>query len=218
MHQVLYLRQGVHLAVVGDDLVTLDTGADAYGCLPGLGCAIGPRGPGGRVDVSLAGAADRLIEAGLIAACPQNGAACTPPPLPTRSVWRADRAAVTAADGRRLARAYAKAAPQVWRSSFRRLLSAAARERPPAADASPLAMQRDAQAFDQLMPFVPFQGQCLFRSRLLLAFLRTERRDAAWVFGVRTYPFQAHCWLQAGDTVLDDAAERVCGYVPILAV
>jgi transglutaminase-like putative cysteine protease len=77
---------------------------------------------------------------------------------------------------------------------------------------------RDAQAFDQLMPLVPFQGQCLFRSRLLLAFLRTADRDATWVFGVRTRPFQAHCWLQVHDTALDDAAERICGYTPILAL
>jgi hypothetical protein len=217
MAQTVYLKQGVHLAVVGDDLLSLDTSADAYACLPGLGPAIGSRGPDGRVDVVLAGAADLLIEAGLAGSEPQGGAPPAPP-LPTRSVWRTARVALTAADGRRLARAYATAAPQVWRSPFRNLLCAAARERPAAADPSPQATQRDAQAFDQLMPFVPFQGQCLFRARLLLAFLRTGNRDAAWVFGVRTYPFQAHCWLQVGDTVLDDAAERLCGYVPILAV
>jgi hypothetical protein len=218
MTQTLYLKQGVHLAVVGDDLVTLDTGADAYACLPGYGAAVGPRGPGGRVDVALADAADRLVETGLVASYPQGASAPAPPPLPTRSIWRTDRVTVTPADRRRLAKAYVKAAPQVWRSSFRNLLRAAARERPAAPDASPQAVRRDALAFDQLMPFAPFQGQCLFRSRLLLAFLRTERRDAAWVFGVRTYPFQAHCWLQAGDTALDDAAERICGYVPILCV
>jgi hypothetical protein len=117
-----------------------------------------------------------------------------------------------------LARAYVRTARGLWRSSFRELLYEATRERPRGADTSPISIQRDAQAFDQLMPFVPFQGECLFRSRLLLAYLRTEGRDATWVFGVRTRPFQAHCWLQLGDTVLDDAAERLCGYVPILAV
>jgi hypothetical protein len=218
MHQTLYLKRGVHLAVVGADIVVLDTASDAYACLPGLGGAIGLRGPEGQVDVILADAADRLIEAGLLTPDRQNGAAPAPPPLPTQSIWRTDHVALAPGDRRRLAKAYVKAAPQVWGASLQNLLSAAARERPTAADTTPLALQRDAQAFDQMMPFVPFQGECLFRARLLLAFLRTEGRDAAWVFGVRTYPFQAHCWLQAGDTLLDDAAERVCGYVPILAV
>jgi hypothetical protein len=218
MPQTLYLRKGVHLAVVGDDLVTLDTDADAYGCLPGLGAAVGQRGSDGRVDIAGDDAVGQLIEAGLAGSDPQGEAPPAPPPVPIRSVWRTDRVAVAPTDRRRLAKAYVRAAPALWRSSFRSLLAAAARERPTAADASPLAIQRDAQAFDQLMPFVPLQGECLFRSRLLLAFLRTEGRDATWVFGVRTYPFQAHCWLQSGDTALDDAAERVCGYVPILAV
>ena len=67
-------------------------------------------------------------------------------------------------------------------------------------------------------PFAPFQGECLFRAFLLLAYLRLEGRHATWVFGVRTYPFQAHCWLQVGDMVLNDAVERICGYTPIFAV
>ena len=41
---------------------------------------------------------------------------------------------------------------------------------------------------------------------------------AVWVFGVRTWPFSAHCWLQIGDAVLDDDPERVGIYPPILAV
>lgn len=218
MRQTLYLRSGVHLAVVGADLITLDTDADAYGCLPGLGPAVGHVMPDARVEVADAEAADRLAEAGLASPGPHSAAITLPPPLPTRSVWRTDRVTVAPTDAGRMVKAYGRAAPSLWRSPFRKLLSEASRERPRGADTSPGPIWRDAQAFDELMPFMPFQGECLFRSRLLLAFLRTARRDATWVFGVRTYPFQAHCWLQVGDTVLDDAAERVCGYVPILAV
>jgi hypothetical protein len=36
------------------------------------------------------------------------------------------------------------------------------------------------------------------------------------VFGVRTWPFHAHCWLQCDDVVLDDQADRVAAYAPIL--
>jgi hypothetical protein len=218
MSQTLYLRDGIHLAVVGDDLIALDTDADAYGCLPGLGAAIRRDLPDSRVEIADAAVAGQLIEAGLIGPVPQSTVTPALPPIPTRSAWRTERVAIAPSDLGRMAKAYVRATPDLWRSSFRKLLFEVARERPREADTSPGTIQRDAQAFDQLMPFVPFQGECLFRSRLLLAFLRTEGRDATWVFGVRTYPFQAHCWLQAGDTVLDDAAERVCGYMPILAV
>jgi hypothetical protein len=218
MPQTLYLRQGVHLAAVGDDLVTLDTAADAYGCLPGLAAAVRRDWSEASVDISDPDAARQLVEAGLIGPGPQIAPTPAPPPLPSKSAWRTDRIAVAPSDRRRMAKAYVRTAPGLWRSSFGTLLFEAARGRPRGADPSPGPIWRDAQAFDQLMPFVPFQGECLFRSRLLLAFLRTEGRDAAWVFGVRTYPFQAHCWLQAEDTVLDDAVERICGYVPILAV
>jgi hypothetical protein len=69
-----------------------------------------------------------------------------------------------------------------------------------------------------MLRFVPFQGECLFRAFMLLCFLRLGDCDARWVIGVKTYPFLAHCWLQVGRTVLDDAAERVCGFTPILTV
>jgi hypothetical protein len=124
----------------------------------------------------------------------------------------------TAADWRRLARAGLWAIPRYWFGSFGSLASLATRARPQRPESAVAAVARDARAFDQLTPFVPFQGQCLFRSFLLLAFLRAGGGDADWVIGVRTYPFEAHCWLQAGDIVLDDAAERVCGFTPILVI
>lgn len=39
-----------------------------------------------------------------------------------------------------------------------------------------------------------------------------------WVFGVRTWPFAAHCWIQIGDLVVGDVLDRVRGYTPIRAV
>jgi hypothetical protein len=73
-------------------------------------------------------------------------------------------------------------------------------------------------AFTRLMPWVPGQGACLHRAFLLLFMLRRAGADAVWVFGVRTWPFSAHCWVQVGDAVLDDDPERVSRYTPIMAV
>ncbi|WP_312062938.1 lasso peptide biosynthesis B2 protein [Brevundimonas sp.] len=48
--------------------------------------------------------------------------------------------------------------------------------------------------------------------------LASRGRGATWVFGVRTWPFSAHCWLQVGDVLLDDDLDRVALYTPIMAV
>jgi len=59
---------------------------------------------------------------------------------------------------------------------------------------------------------------CLFDSLALLLFLRRWGVHPQWVFGVRTGPFAAHCWLQSGSTVLNDTVDNVRSYTPIMAV
>ena len=82
-------------------------------------------------------------------------------------------------------------------------------------------MQRllsDIAVWRSIAPWLPLDGVCLFRSGMLAAFLRALGHRPTWVFGVRTWPFQAHCWLQADDVALDDEAERLCAFAPILGV
>jgi hypothetical protein len=219
MGRLCHLRDGVHLAVVGEDLVSLDVHADAYGCLRGLAAAVGPLTADGQIELSRADAAESLGAAGLLSSAARDVKMSKPrPPHPVRSAWRTETVTTSAADWRRLARAGLWAMPRYWFGSFETLASSAARARPQRPESAVAAVARDARAFDQLTPFVPFQGECLFRSFLLLAFLRAGGGDADWVIGVRTYPFEAHCWLQVGDIVLDDAPERVCGFMPILVI
>jgi hypothetical protein len=66
-------------------------------------------------------------------------------------------------------------------------------------------------------PFVPFEGECLQRAYLLRRLLRNEGYSPLWVFGVRTWPFGAHCWLQIDDLVVGDTLDRVRFYTPIMA-
>jgi len=216
--QSLFLRPAVHLASVGDDVVSLDVQSGDYSCLPGVGGFVPRPGPDGRLDLAVGEIADLLLETGLAVREAAAGVRTDLPPRASASFWRTERASITLADQRRFARACLSATPQFWRAPFGALMAIVQRGRLARADGSMSALERDAQVFDQLAPFAPFQGECLFRAFLLLAYLRLERRDATWVFGVRTYPFQAHCWLQVGDTVINDAVERICGYTPILAV
>jgi hypothetical protein len=105
------------------------------------------------------------------------------------------------------------------RRGFGQLIAVAREERrsggEPRASA---AMIEAVNAFQDALVWVPRPGECLFRSFTLLRHLRREGFDARWVFGVRTWPFHAHCWLQAGDTVLEDTLDRLLPFTPILAV
>jgi hypothetical protein len=77
---------------------------------------------------------------------------------------------------------------------------------------------RRSLVFRRLLPWSPVQEACLFQAALLLEFLRQAGLTADWVFGVRTWPFGAHCWLQAGPTVLNDTVDRVTAFDPIMVV
>ncbi len=52
----------------------------------------------------------------------------------------------------------------------------------------------------------------------MVHFLGAEGIHPDWVFGVKTEPFDAHCWVQHGEIVLNDAPDRVRQYSPILVV
>jgi hypothetical protein len=73
-------------------------------------------------------------------------------------------------------------------------------------------------AFQKLRPIYPRSYLCLFDSLALLEFLAGYGLFPRVVFGVVADPFQAHCWLQEGSTVINDELERVGRYKPILSL
>lgn len=58
--------------------------------------------------------------------------------------------------------------------------------------------------------------ECLFRSLALARFLIVHRYHAEIVIGVRSQPFRAHCWVQAGDMVFNEHLEIARDYCPLL--
>jgi Transglutaminase-like superfamily len=73
-------------------------------------------------------------------------------------------------------------------------------------------------AFNALRLLVPRAYLCLFDSLALLEYLASYRLFPTWTFGVMTDPFQAHCWLETGDHVLNDTVERISLYTPIMRI
>ena len=68
------------------------------------------------------------------------------------------------------------------------------------------------------IPYAPVRAKCLVRSFLLLRWLVRRGHGAYWVFGVTTWPFRAHCWLQCGAVALDDDVERLAAYSVIMVL
>lgn len=210
----IWLAPHIHVARDGDDLVVLDVAADAYYCLPHAAGALQVAGGGAR----LLGLAPHVIEALRGIGAVVDGAA---PRRPARYVAPARDL------GGRVARRVAPG--EVWDLAmsllqalvlFRRRdlqgLVGGWEER--AGRADPERLERRALVFRTLWPWSPVQGACLFQALVLRLFLRRGGLDADWIFGVRTWPFSAHCWMQSGDLVLNDLAERAGAYRPIMAV
>jgi len=64
----------------------------------------------------------------------------------------------------------------------------------------------------------PGAARCLPNSMLLLELLDLNGLGARWVFGVRTFPFEAHCWVEHEGVILNDTIDHVRWYTPIVAV
>lgn len=211
----LRLGEAIHGVMIDGDAVFLDVEADAYFCLPQIGSALTINGSA--VSTSERELGEGLCSAGLASTDTISPPRQPPPPAPRRTAraligqedqaaarpswrhWRAiGKAALTAARGRR--------------RSFDRLLPDRVAAAPPPGPE----LLADLAVFRGLAPWLPLDGLCLYRSHLLRTYLVSLGHSVDWMFGVRTWPFRAHCWLQAGDVALDDEAERVAAYHPIM--
>jgi hypothetical protein len=79
--------------------------------------------------------------------------------------------------------------------------------------------RRATEAFIRMRPLLfAAQDACLYDSLVLIRFLSFYRQYPVCVIGVQTGPFGAHCWVQEGAFVFNDAPEYVRRFTPILAV
>jgi hypothetical protein len=216
----LYLRHDVHAAVQGEDLVLLDILADAYLCIPGGAAHFELRGQDGAVNAVTSQAADALIGGGL--ATPDRPVGVRwprPPDLPRSGPdFAGPWPGIGVLDAWRLMLCVLDLAIHYRGRSFADILAFARRARLRRTTAPPrVNLATCVRRFHAAAVWLPAPGKCLVRSFLLLRFLHRSGHDAQWVIGVRTWSFEAHCWLQSGDEVLDEAPERLLGYRPICA-
>lgn len=75
-----------------------------------------------------------------------------------------------------------------------------------------------AAAFERTNLVLASADRCLVRSLALMSMMLARGIAPSLIFGVRTNPFSAHCWVQFRDVVLNDTAEHARLFVPILVI
>ncbi|PIB96931.1 lasso peptide biosynthesis B2 protein [Caulobacter sp. X] len=216
----LRLADGVHAVLVGSDLVLFSPRDDAYFCLPlpEGALTLGQRS----LRAELPGLGQALVESGLVEAAPEAAPVCGAElVVPSRTARRLVDEQIRSIDRRPRLRHWRALVLAILAARRGRSWSMArlVERHGPAPDRAPsLRLLSDLTVYRRLSPWLPVDGLCLFRSHMLLAYLNALGHGARWMFGVRTWPFRAHCWLQVGDVALDDEAERLCAYAPIMAV
>jgi hypothetical protein len=216
---LLRLRPGVHAVGLGAELVFLDIEADRYLCLSATAASLAPDRRALQLDD--ADLARDLQEAALILPPGDAPEAFEPRPLPPRPTVSALRDVYPGprlADAAPLARAVAEVLMNYRGRRFPEILRLVRSSRPSSSVSNPQALQSAADAFHRWSPYAPISAKCLLRSFVLLRLLHRQGLDAQWVFGVTTWPFRAHCWLQAGELALDERLDRIAAFTPILAV
>lgn len=72
--------------------------------------------------------------------------------------------------------------------------------------------------FMRARPYVPIETSCLLDALSMVRFLARRRLHASIVFGVTSTPFAAHCWVQAGDLILNDTVGNATAHTPIRVI
>lgn len=213
MAQQLWPADGVFLARVDDDVIVLNLAEDRYDGLLNAGDAL-------RMDES---GSLRIADADVVAELIAGGIATETPPLarnPLPVTPRRELQTDISASNRDVWRAAIILFTATLRFRGRSLLSLVTfrhRLRDPEA-ISEARLGQLVGAARTARPWIPFEGECLQRSFVLRAHLAAQGVATDWVFGVATWPFAAHCWLQIGDLVVGDRLSRVSRFTPIMRV
>lgn len=210
----VWLAQDVHMAWRGNDVIVLNVASDAYSCIVDGAEILRPVDHAHDEVEAHPDYQAELLAAGLITLDrPATRRRRAPPPV------RALQPEPGASFGSALQTAFLilAAGRRFEVSTLDRLIrSEPSRRAMPRSSCSKVAEL--VAAFHTASPWIPSPGQCLKRSFALRRLLAREGVASDWVFGVRTWPFLAHCWLQIDDVLLADDLDRVRGFSPILTV
>jgi hypothetical protein len=220
-----FLSPSVHWCLVNDQCVLLDVEGDRYLQMPArqlrallpfveLGSSTTSDLQHGAVPAELSELADELLAADVLKSSPTatTRAAEMRLPAPTALVSAGRPRPPTGQLLRALSHfllACATADYFLRRRSLAQILSRVSQRKLKLTKTHPCGTAEREVAltriFHALRPFYPRDYLCLFDSLALIEFLAHWHICPNWAFGVTIDPFKAHCWVQAGTTVLSDS-------------
>lgn len=216
------LPAGIFYCEASARLVFLDLRRDRYLCLTEDGERCFRRLIAGTPLVSDEPELAQLAEDGLLARSSESVSPlpCVPPMAPTRSL--------VDSNGRPAARRVAHAA---WRLALSRAtfglqplhlslehLAARKKRVVDETEDAEAAAAEVAHAFERTGLWLAPLDQCLPRSLAIAHALIDLNVRANLVIGVKLRPFAAHCWVQRGETLINDAIDHARTLTPIMVV
>jgi hypothetical protein len=207
----------IAIAHVADTLIFLDIKGDRYFRLPReveheLIAIIG----NGRIAARSA-LADRAVELGalVLSDAPPQILSLNAPDVPQESaIDRIDNRQPRLADLVTVAWSLGASARLLRRSVFAQAIESPAASAKASDKSDALAL---ATRFDRARRLLPLAPKCLRDSLALRLWLRRRGVHATLVLGVTGAPFSAHCWLEAGNHILNETSDAARRFTPILS-
>ncbi|HPE30723.1 MAG TPA: lasso peptide biosynthesis B2 protein [Parvularculaceae bacterium] len=219
-----YLPEHLSFCDCGGRMVFLDLLRDRYFQLsPSLGTALGALMEG---RAAPAPEVADLVRRGLIVNDPAMGQPIAPVEAtrPARSAIE-DGAPNSVSAWRnapevawRLARASAQLRTKPFCAVLKDVRTAREKSRRMRRDLDIQSVQRFAMAFHRAQCLIPIKPVCLPESLALLGFVFSRGALADLVIAVNGPPFQAHCWVQTHDTLLNNPLDHALSFAPIRVV
>jgi hypothetical protein len=217
------LRHDLHWCVSGGRVIFLDVDRDLYSCLPLEAGAAFIRLAGGHLEPGDLDRLGFLVARGMLIEDPLAPATLPALRIPAAAGdWVEDPAArASAADTLRDAASQMRWAALLRVKPLRAIASSVGRRaRIPRArpgDAE-LRVRRIVSASAAAALLLGSHDRCLIRALALHSACCRQGIRSRLVFGVRSGPFRAHCWVQLEDRVLVGDFEQVRLFTPIMAL
>lgn len=216
----MQLPEHIHFCEIGGQRVFLDLAGDRYFSLPPAADAAFSSLQHADTDTGPSAAEiPFLLRMGVLIAAPHGKAltkTCHPRPIRSLVEIAGPTAAISPRALLETCLLVLRARRAVAKKKLPAYLQALTRDRPVISDVPATARKRALAQFRTARRFVPIAPNCLHDSLALCRFLQRRGIAAELVIGAKLYPFGAHCWLQDGDTVLNDTLGSARDFEPVL--
>lgn len=213
------LQEGIRFCICGEQVILLDLQAERYSALPQscnddfrrwlTGENLGPSG---------LRALDGLVQKGIVCAAPSRSDDRAPsPPMPTSRI----NTSLVQPSLRSVGEAITARLTWAWRAKHWKLKRQTEHiAQLPRPDSTSTARDHRpiARAFEVADLVLGSHDICLERSFAMLSVYRRYGLGAQAIIGVQTAPFAAHCWVQNGETALNEEPDRAQLFTPILVI